>query len=57
MKEIIDSTDKKRIGETIDETQNPITFKDGETMYVVGRVIGTHSTLLYNSNYQIRIGE
>lgn len=51
MRKIIDSTDKKHVGEKIDETQNPIVFENGEKMSISVRL---HSnTVLANSNYII----
>lgn len=49
MKTIIDSTDKKHIGERIDESANPIVFENGEQMNVAVRLHG--NTVLANSNY------
>jgi len=49
MKTIVDSTDKKHIGETIDETKNVIVFANGETMVVERRLY--NNTVLSNSNY------
>lgn len=51
MKTVIDSTDKKHIGEVIDETTNPIVFSDGGTMQVAVRL--SENTVLANSNYII----
>lgn len=51
MKTIIDSTDKKHLGEVVDETLNSITFKDGEVMQVTVR--SNDNTILANSNYII----
>jgi hypothetical protein len=51
MKKIIDSTDKKHIGEEVDETANPVVFSSGETMQVAVRLHG--NTVLANSNYII----
>lgn len=49
MKKIIDTTDKKHVGDVIDDRANPITFENGETMNVAVRL---HSgTVLANSNY------
>lgn len=55
MKTVIDSTDKRHLGEAIDETQNPVVFKDGETMPVTVRLHG--DTVLGNSNYIIVLQE
>lgn len=49
MKKIIDSTDKKHVGEVIDETANPIIFDNGEKMQVAIRL--HNNTVLANSNY------
>ena len=49
MKKIIDSTDKKHVGEVIDETTNPIIFDNGEKMQVAIRL--HNNTVLANSNY------
>jgi RNase P/RNase MRP subunit p29 len=51
MKVIVDSTDKKHIGEVVDETANPVVFANGETMQVAVRLHG--NTVLANSNYII----
>ena len=51
MKTVIDSTDKKHIGEVIDEATNPIIFANGETMQVAVRL--HENTILANSNYII----
>lgn len=49
MRKIIDTTDKKHIGDVIDDKANPITFENGEKMQVAVRL---HSnTVLANSNY------
>jgi RNase P/RNase MRP subunit p29 len=53
MKTIIDSTDKKHIGEVIDETANPVVFSDGETMQIAVRL--NDNTVLANSNYIITL--
>lgn len=55
MKTIIDTTDKKHVGEAVDEHANPIVFKDGETMYVATRL--HNNTVLANSNYIIILSE
>lgn len=55
MKTVIDSTDKKHIGEVVDETQDPIVFRDGESMPVTVRLHG--DTVLGNSNYIIVLQE
>lgn len=51
MKKILDTTDKKHIGEVIDETLNPIVFANGEEMRVAVRL--HNDTVLANSNYII----
>lgn len=51
MKKIIDSTDKKHIGDAVDENANPIVFADGRTMQVAVRL--NNNTVLANSNYII----
>jgi hypothetical protein len=51
MKKIIDSTDKKHIGEEVDETTNPIIFANGEKMQVAVRLHGDR--VIANSNYII----
>lgn len=55
MKTIVDSTDKKHIGEVIDENANPIIFDDGEVMQVTHRL--HNNTVLANSNYIITLEE
>ena len=51
MKTIVDSTDKKHIGEQVDEAAEIIIFANGEIMRVEKRL---HSdTVLANSNYVI----
>lgn len=55
MKTIIDSTDKKHIGEAVDENANPVVFGDGETMQVTMRL--HNNTVLANSNYIIILSE
>lgn len=55
MKTIIDTTDKKHVGEVVDENANPIVFKDGETIYVTARL--HNNTVLANSNYIIILSE
>jgi len=53
---VIESTDGKHIGESIEAVNSIITFEDGEVMQVTGtRDDGEGITLLYNSNYQIRV--
>ncbi len=51
MKTVVDSTDKKHIGERIDETAEVITFANGETMRIEKRL--HDNTVLANSNYVI----
>lgn len=55
MKTVVDSTDKKHIGEVVDETANPIVFADGEKMQVAVRL--NNNTVLANSNYIITLKE
>lgn len=55
MKQIIDTTDKKHIGEIVDETANPIVFADGGTMPVDVRL--NNNTVLANSNYIIILSD
>lgn len=49
MRKIIDTTDKKHIGDVIDDKANPITFENGEKMQVAVRL--HNNTVLANSNY------
>ena len=49
MKTVIDSTDKKHIGEVVSETDDTIVFANGETMVVEKRL--HNGTVLANSNY------
>lgn len=49
MKTVIDSTDKKHIGEVIAETDDLIVFANGETMVVEKRL--HNNTVLANSHY------
>lgn len=51
MKTIVDSTDKKHLGERVDETAEVINFANGETMRVEKRL--HENTVLANSNYVI----
>jgi hypothetical protein len=51
MKTIVDSTDKKHIGEVIDETSDVIVFLNGEVMQIEKRL--HNDTVLANSNYVI----
>lgn len=55
MKKIVDSTDKKHIGEVVDETASLIVFDNGETMRVDKRLYD--NTVLANSNYIITLTE
>ncbi len=55
MKKILDSTDKKHIGEVVDETANPIVFANGEEMRVAVRL--HDNTVLANSNYIIILSQ
>lgn len=49
MKRVIDTTDKKHIGDVVDETADEIVFQNGEVMQVAVRLHG--NTVLANSNY------
>jgi hypothetical protein len=51
MKTVVDSTDKKHLGERVDETAEVIVFANGETMRVEKRL--HDNTVLANSNYVI----
>lgn len=53
MKTIVDSTDKKHLGERVDENAEVITFANGETMRVEKRL--HDNTVLANSNYVITL--
>lgn len=55
MKIVIDSTDKKHIGEAIQETADGVVFANGETMPVTIRLHG--NTVLGNSNYVIVLSQ
>lgn len=55
MKTIIDTTDKKHVGEEVDENTNPIVFRDGERLQVTVRL--HNNTVLGNSNYIIILSE
>lgn len=55
MKTVIESTDKKHIGERVDETADVIVFANGETMPVERRLHG--DTVLASSNYVIFLSE
>jgi len=49
MRKVIDTTDKKHIGDVIDDKANPIEFENGEKMQVSVRL--HNNTVLANSNY------
>ena len=49
MRKIIDTTDKKHVGDTIDDKANPIVFENGDSMQVAVRL--HNNTVLANSNY------
>lgn len=49
MRKIIDTTDKKHIGDVIDDKANPVVFQNGEKMQVAIRL--HNNTVLANSNY------
>lgn len=49
MKIVLDSTDKKHIGELVDESADVIVFANGETMTIEKRL--HDNTVLANSNY------
>jgi hypothetical protein len=51
MKTVVDSTDKKHLGERVDVTAEVIVFANGETMRVEKRL--HDNTVLANSNYVI----
>jgi hypothetical protein len=51
MRKILDTTDKKHVGEVIDEKSNPVVFANGDKMQVVLRLY--NDTVLANSNYII----
>lgn len=51
MKKVIDSTDKRHIGDMVDETADVIVFEDGERMAIDKRLNG--NSVLANSNYII----
>jgi hypothetical protein len=51
VKTVVDSTDKKHLGERVDETAEVIVFANGETMRVDKRL--HEDTVLANSNYVI----
>lgn len=55
MKTILDSTDKKHIGEIVSETDDLIVFANGETMVIEKRL--HNGTVLANSNYVIFLSE
>lgn len=55
MKTVIDSTDKKHIGELVSETDDVIVFANGETMDVEKRL--HDDTVLANSNYVLYLSQ
>lgn len=55
MRTVLDSTDKKHIGEIVDETASVIVFANGETMPVERRL--HDNTVLASSNYVIFLSE
>lgn len=55
MKTVVDSTDKKHIGEVIVDTDDVIVFANGETMVVERRL--HNGNVLANSNYVIFLSE
>lgn len=55
MRTVIDSTDKKHIGEFVDEKSDVIVFANGETMIVERRL--HNATVLANSNYVIFLSQ
>lgn len=55
MKIVIDSTDKKHIGEQVDDDQDLIVFANGEVMPVEFR--RHNDTVLGNSNYIIVLSQ
>lgn len=55
MRTVLDSTDKKHIGERVDETADVIVFANGETMTVERRL--HDNTVLANSNYVLFLSE
>lgn len=55
MKTVIDSTDKKHIGERVDETSDIVEFRDGETMRVEKRL--HDNTVLANSHYVLILSQ
>lgn len=55
MKVVVDSTDKKYIGEFVDEAQDVIVFSNGETLAVSVRL--HNNSVLGNSNYLIVLSD
>lgn len=55
MKTVLDSTDKKHIGEQVDETADVIVFENGETMAVERRL--HDNTVLSSSHYVLVLSE
>jgi hypothetical protein len=55
MRTVLDSTDKKHIGEVIDETSDLIVFANGETMVIEKRL--HNNTVLANSHYVLFLTE
>lgn len=55
MRTVLDSTDKKHIGEVIAETDDVIVFANGETMVVEKRL--HDNTVLANSNYVLYLSK
>lgn len=55
MRTVLDSTDKKHIGERVDETGDVIVFANGETMTIERRL--HDNTVLANSNYVIFLSQ
>lgn len=55
MKKIVQTTDGKHVGETVDSTADIIEFADGETMQVEKRLY--ENRVLSNSNYILILEE
>ena len=55
MRTVLDSTDKKHIGEVVTETDDVIVFANGETMVVEKRL--HNNTVLANSNYVLFLSQ
>lgn len=51
MRTVLDTTDKKHVGEKIDADTNPIVFADGETLVVSFRL--HNGAVVGNSNYVV----